>query len=246
MSNYSVTNFWFHQFGFSKNEFYNTPPYIIQDKCPIGQDSGLWIDCMVMYLQIYKKKCLHIFIDSIELFDFLKNQDIKDESINIFNNDSISENNEYKDYDNNTIHNGKTCTIVIHHKYKKYYSIIYSVLLSENNEIINKKAMMDKPIEIVGWVKNLLYNTFFYIEAFPKCVSSGSPNEIKEFDKFYNSKNNRLKLITEESLIDKTSITPHFRRGHFVRLESERFVNKKGTVIFRKSTFVKGHAITVE
>ena len=64
------------------------------------------------------------------------------------------------------------------------------------------------------------------------------------FKKFYKAFN-RFKIKTHESLIEHSFITPHLRRGHFRRLESDFYKKKKGKIIFVRSTFVKGKAKTV-
>ena len=92
----------------------------------------------------------------------------------------------------------------------------------------------------------LFYNLCMYVEAFPDCLVDGSPDEVKAFNIFYHAgKNRRIKLATHESLIDRSGVTPHFRRGHFRRLMSEHWTKKRGQVVFVRSTFVKGKAETV-
>lgn len=41
------------------------------------------------------------------------------------------------------------------------------------------------------------------------------------------------------------SKSPHLRRGHFRFLQSEKFVNKKGCIVFVSETMIKGQAKTV-
>jgi hypothetical protein len=93
--------------------------------------------------------------------------------------------------------------------------------------------------------RNLVINLFFYMDCFPNSIKAGAPNIcIQPYVIANNSKS--LHITTHESLIDHSGVTPHFRRGHFRHLVSEQFTKKRGQTIFIRSTFVKGHAETVE
>lgn len=93
--------------------------------------------------------------------------------------------------------------------------------------------------------RNLILNLFLYMEAFPASIHEGCPAialepwEVK-------SKDRSFRISAHESLLDRSGPTPHFRRGHFRMLSSEHWTKKRGQVVFVRSTFVKGHAETVE
>ncbi|MHB8132482.1 MAG: hypothetical protein ACYDEX_26305 [Mobilitalea sp.] len=90
---------------------------------------------------------------------------------------------------------------------------------------------------------NLAINLAFYLRAFPECVRDGVPfNEPMK----YIEKNGIIVKITKSFLDEKGIISPHIRKGHFRKLMSERFTNKKGQVIYIKETIVRGKAHTIE
>ena len=87
----------------------------------------------------------------------------------------------------------------------------------------------------------LAVNTLAYINAFPECLIDKKPDGVVLQ---YSFKNKKITISTASQFKEfehEINITPHFRRGHFRRLESDRFVNKKGQIIFVKPTIVKGY-----
>lgn len=87
----------------------------------------------------------------------------------------------------------------------------------------------------------LIINFLLYIQAFPQYVVDGAPDGQE-----INYTKHSCKIITTASaIIERGSKTPHFRRGHFRLLSSERFVNKRGQIVFVHSSFVGGSAKTV-
>lgn len=87
----------------------------------------------------------------------------------------------------------------------------------------------------------LAINTLAYINAFPECLIDKKPDGVVLQ---YSFKNKKITISTASQFKEfenEINITPHFRRGHFRRLENDRFVNKKGQIIFVKPTIVKGY-----
>lgn len=87
----------------------------------------------------------------------------------------------------------------------------------------------------------LAINTLSYINAFPECLIDKKPEGVVLQ---YSFKNKKISLKTTpqfKEFENEINVTPHFRRGHFRRLESDRFVNKKGQIVFVKPTIVKGY-----
>lgn len=86
----------------------------------------------------------------------------------------------------------------------------------------------------------LLMNAFMYMKAFPECVSDEAPT-----DSFEYRGNKSITIKTSERIVDRSGATPHFRRGHFRLLSSDRYKNKRGQVVFVHSSFVGGNAKTI-
>ena len=93
----------------------------------------------------------------------------------------------------------------------------------------------------------LAINTIAYMSCFPECVNDGVPKNLLVRSENITAKNFSIQLSdkVKENENSKHSRRPHFRRGHFRHLRSEKFVNKKGQVVFISETMVKGKAKTV-
>lgn len=93
----------------------------------------------------------------------------------------------------------------------------------------------------------LAINTMAYMSCFPECVDDGVPKDLLERREDMSVRNFSLQLSDKikENESSKLSKRPHFRKGHFRHLRSEKFVNKKGQVVFVSETMVKGKAKTV-
>lgn len=93
----------------------------------------------------------------------------------------------------------------------------------------------------------LAINTISYMECFPECVSDGVPRITIDRKENRTSKNVILKIADKIIEIDKNKVSkkPHFRSGHFRRLQSDYYTNKKGQIIHIHQTMVKGRAKTV-
>lgn len=242
---YSVPCFPFERYGLTKKTLNNA--YEIERARKVLTTHpqyrpgliGVFNSCHTSWLDIMQKKALHVFIESKELFDFLSTQEIKESSMAT---DFVMEHgskvpafNEYGEKFETTF-----LTLVIHHKYINKPSLVCSLYGESHKAYILTNTMgSDEP-----WATKLLINSIFYIKAFPDCIIDGTPSEIKSFNSFYGA-TKRIKLKTHDSLIDRSGVTPHFRRGYFKTLSSNYFKKKRGQVVFVHSTFVKGKAVTV-
>ena len=81
-----------------------------------------------------------------------------------------------------------------------------------------------------------------YIDAFPDVVREA--DNIKHVGHY---KGHRQSVRANDIVRTEAthSVSPHFRRGHFRLLQSEKFKAKRGQAIFIKGCFVKGHAFDV-
>lgn len=94
-------------------------------------------------------------------------------------------------------------------------------------------------------IMRFLYGFSLYMEAFSDSVIAPSPGDITDVDTYHG----QCKLVTvSKDMVDdlKNRLLPHFRRGHFMLLSSERYVNKRFQVVYRKGTFVRGRASEVD
>ncbi len=116
------------------------------------------------------------------------------------------------------------------------------------------KPIMDEIVNFEHFVNNssaeptknmfhIVVNFLLYMKCFPESIVDAPPDDVKKQYAPYISRCFTIK--TDESLIDRAGVTPHFRRGHFRVLRSEVFKKKRFQTVFVRSSFVKGHAKTV-
>lgn len=91
----------------------------------------------------------------------------------------------------------------------------------------------------------VVYGFSLYLEAFPETVVEAGSENVHKLNHYNGQprlvKCNRIAQTENED----AAISPHFRRGHFRVLHSERFTKKQGQVVFVKGCFVKGKAYEV-
>lgn len=91
------------------------------------------------------------------------------------------------------------------------------------------------------YATQLLFGLSLYMRAFPECVSEMQTEPMPWMQ-------GPRRMIGRNPIIDEEesrAVSPHFRRGHFRVLQSERY-HEPGKVVFVKGTFVKGRAYRVE
>ena len=85
-----------------------------------------------------------------------------------------------------------------------------------------------------------------YLSCFPEMLKDGPPDDVKHPS---HHKYGTIKTIGISPKVrddaERGEITPHFRRGHFRVLRSDKFVHKQWQVVFVKQCFVKGEAATI-
>lgn len=96
----------------------------------------------------------------------------------------------------------------------------------------------------------LAINTIAYMFCFPNCVIDGVPQNFTEpqysnFNVTLEKSEQFLEIEKRAKSEKETAITPHFRKGYFKLLRSERFTHKRGQIIFSHPTMVKGNAQTI-
>jgi hypothetical protein len=83
-----------------------------------------------------------------------------------------------------------------------------------------------------------------YLDAFPDSIIPGHHEDIADFNYYPGTWN----IVTANDIVNEEitrSVDPHYRKGCFHVLRSERFVRKKGQTIWVRGTFVKGTALDV-
>lgn len=90
----------------------------------------------------------------------------------------------------------------------------------------------------------LVSSALAYIQCFPGMIKDGIPDDLKHQNYYRRTICKSIGMHT--SLIHHDGPCPHYRVGHFRFLSSDKFVHKKGQIIFVHATFVKGKALTVQ
>lgn len=94
----------------------------------------------------------------------------------------------------------------------------------------------------VMWAAKLIVGLGMYLSCFPDQIKAGIPDDLKHSN-YYQGQ--RRTIGISEKVIIRDGPTPHYRVGHFRMLQSARYKNKKGQVVFVHGCFVKGKAETV-
>lgn len=92
------------------------------------------------------------------------------------------------------------------------------------------------------WLNRLVYGLGLYTEAFPEAITLTA---MRANFKTGSGRCIRVKqspIMKEEN---QHAVSPHYRRGHFRVLISERFTHKRGETVFVKGTFIKGKSFDV-
>jgi len=110
----------------------------------------------------------------------------------------------------------------------------------ENVELSNK-AVTDPNLANLRDSLRFVCGCFMMRECFPQVFQEGLPDYVKHptWFKHQNNKSISIARVSHE-------VCPHIRVGHFRLLTSERFVNKRGQLVFVKPSMVKGHATHTE
>jgi hypothetical protein len=223
----------------------------IKEKHILGQ-----IEALIM-LTYYKNVSTHYYLETPELYDFLSQMKIKDiksitgdmlDGIEMLPISQLAGGDELW---------GSTGHI---HYYSEEPALSFLVLKSKNtgkitlclmrnNDIVNygidfsadaiygagwRDDNPDYPTIQVVTDTQLVVNFLAYITMFPELVTKRQPEGQPIM---YSEKQCRI-IKSSESLIDRTGVTPHFRRGHFAHLVSPRYKKARGKIIFVKSAFI--------
>lgn len=131
-------------------------------------------------------------------------------------------------------------------KQRKLVSSLYEIAATDANDVLLIKLGDMKPDNNDADYMNLLkfilgFN--LYIQAFPESVKPANIGEVKN-PSMYSGRSIRVKKSDVMMEENRNTISPHFRRGHFRLLSSDRYKEKRS--VFVRGTFVKGSAKKVE
>lgn len=235
-------------------------------KCEKRDPDGNYEREIAMFELDLNKSYMHIYFETKELKNFLWNLQIK--NFNDIKNSVM--NSEYEFMTDETGEHGKMLNICIHVPFEKE-GYAFSICVKDNEDDnmyiytlyndctyridektfkkINGKTTNSVEVECCNFATFVL-NTIAYMISFPDYVQDGVPKILLKNRKI-KTLNNKLLSISPD-ILEKTSfdnegriVIPHFRKGHFRKLTSDYYVNKKGQLVFIKETMVKGAAVTL-
>lgn len=94
------------------------------------------------------------------------------------------------------------------------------------------------------WLAKLIFGLSLYMDAFPDAVVEATGEMVHKV-KHYKGNRNYVGRSTFMDEDVRHSVSPHWRRGHFRLLTSEKFIHKQGQTVFVRGSFVKGKAFDV-
>lgn len=204
------------------------------------------------FVKDLNKSVPHIFIEDKNLLDFFKNIEIKDTKLteNLIDIKENSEENKISYYALHTPEESYMITLIQPVLKDSFTNLFvfddkgnYTCIKFDGSEM----KLINKDVKA-----KLGINFLSYINAFPECLKEGVPQNItkKDKEKYHNIKVLETSShVLEIEQINKSGskvIIPHFRKGHFRYLKDDRYVNKKGQVIFVKASMVRGVAKTLK
>lgn len=210
----------------------------------------------------------NIFINTLDLCNFLKETNIKFSEKEIINflidskfiyngKGALSGNDEEHMFLGRIYTKDRERTLHVYLSYLKTDAtdcLSRALLIFSDGNTGGIFVINDSEIQSVNSGKNkqptapdvkLIINLFFYMSAFPENVLNKPPDVVCDKLNINNSKTISMSKEIAEYLHENRDVSPHLRRGHFRYLGSDHYTKKRGQTIFVKSSFVKGHAVTV-
>lgn len=211
----------------------------------LGIDSA---DVVLTYT-IGRKNWHSIYIDSIELLDFLEKSSTRESDTEIIKQAAfdLSESGN----EGLAIHlPGRTESIFISSSVVENRPVIFMCCGEDvgyvpiDNDGVWSRHALNFYCDSMDDKWRIVFNLFMYINAFPSSVDERPPylvcGLLSGKTQSVVSASNAIREVYERS-----KSCPHIRRGHFRVLKSERFTNKRYQSVFVKPTMVGGTASTV-
>lgn len=218
-----------------------------------------------LWLKDYRKEILHVWFEQKELRDFLRDviplkdlegikQYLKEEGENNIASDENTQNDlEYVRYDI-ALHvpfetDGYTFSFAIMHD--GTFSLLYcsDTGVGQMHESQYEEIKKKSDEYSVNLIKDftLAVNLIAYMKCFPECVKNGVPDINNSNTYRYKEHSIQLGVSDKVSTIEKGSMRPHFRKGHFRRLSSDFYKDEnRGKLIWVSETMVNAKSKTVE
>jgi hypothetical protein len=152
---------------------------------------------------------------------------------------------------------GVKAIILNFNKSSKIKSILVMPFLTKRNGIISNGVAVTQGENVFVWdfqtewplndrakeALKLVCGFSLYIDAFPEMVQPHTEGGLN-FKMWSGSRN--IVACNDVARADiQHSVSPHYRRGHFRILTSDRYVRKKGQTVYVKGAFIKGKAFDV-
>jgi hypothetical protein len=90
----------------------------------------------------------------------------------------------------------------------------------------------------------LVYGLSLYMDAFPDAIVPAADHSVHHL-RHYKGEQRQIGRSPVMEHEEKQARSPHWRRGHFRVLHSEKFTHKRGQTVFVKGTFVRGQAFDI-
>ena len=90
----------------------------------------------------------------------------------------------------------------------------------------------------------IIFGLSLYMDAFPETVVPAGAGDVKHIGHYEGQR----RIVTGNGVVEeerRCGVSPHWRRGHFRLLSSDRFVRKQGLTVYVRGSFVKGTAFEV-
>lgn len=202
-------------------------------------------------LTFSRKKWLTVYVESVDLFDFLANANLKDTDAAAVAKAARTLATDEAYQNGLMVHLPKTRTSVsVCFEYGGINLQAGNVAGWTRFEYLEKggvKPFLTETTAECARAWHVVFNLLMYMDAFPECVTEGCPQ--------LHSKANRpadyvksLRISASEAIKEtyRNGMSPHMRRGHFRLLTSDKFTKKRGQTVYVKPTMVVGAAKTVK
>jgi hypothetical protein len=215
-------------------------------------------DAVLFYLSL-QQEGVHYFIENNELFEFLSNMEVKDiEAVKSAINTSYNFNGYCRLGDGNyllhlygSIH-AKIQTPALSFCFLKdragnmtMFNMVGHKNITEGNDVafygedFTISSIYGKPM--LNNIKNtqLILNMLMYMAAYPEMVEYRAPESPTQYKGVYIKAHKSIEYVIKESP------TAHYRRGHFRLLSDDRYIKKRGQIIYVRASFVNGQCVTI-
>ena len=134
--------------------------------------------------------------------------------------------------------------LIVSHTVTKIKPFYFAACNGQMTTATEQKSNLFVTYDDRDWELRFIYGLSLYMDAFPDTVIPAGDDDVKRIN-YYNG---QCQMILRNEIVNEEhrhSASPHWRRGHFRLLTSEKFIHKHGQTIYVHGTFVKGQAFDV-